>query len=57
MAAKFYDLPMDAGGDNPRFDEPVMDTFTAEIPDNLAVNLMDGEGEQIGQALVAAGLG
>ena len=34
-----------------------MDTFTPEIPDDLAVNLKDGEGEQIGQALVAAGLG
>jgi hypothetical protein len=54
-ANALYDLPMDT--DNPRFDEPVMDTFTAEIPDDLAVNLMDGEGEQIGQALVAAGLG
>ena len=43
--------------DGPRFDEPVMDTFTAEIPDDLAVNLEPGEGEQIGQALVAAGLG
>jgi hypothetical protein len=54
-ANALYDLPMDT--DNPRFDEPVMDTFTAEIPDNLAINLKDGEGEQIGQVLVAAGLG
>jgi hypothetical protein len=54
-ANRLYDLPMD--DDGPRFDEPVMDTFTAEIPDDLAVNLKDGEGEQIGQALVAAGLG
>ena len=34
-----------------------MDTFTAEIPNDLAHNLMEGEGEQIGQALIAAGLG
>jgi hypothetical protein len=54
-ANSLYDLPMDV--DNPRFDEPVMDTFTAEIPDDLRVNLMEGEGEQIGEALVAAGLG
>jgi hypothetical protein len=54
-ASSLYDLPMDSDG--PRFDEPVMDTFTAEIPDDLAVNLEPGEGEQIGQALVAAGLG
>jgi hypothetical protein len=38
-------------------DEPVMDTFTAEIPNDLAHNLMEGEDEQIGQALIAAGLG
>jgi hypothetical protein len=55
-AERMFDLPM-SGDDGPRFDEPVMDTFTAEIPDDLAVNLKDGEGEQIGQALVAAGLG
>jgi hypothetical protein len=51
-----YDLPM-SDADNPRFDEPVMDTFTAEIPEDLAGNLMEDEGEQISQALVAAGLG
>jgi hypothetical protein len=54
-ANRLYDLPMT--DDGPRFDEPVMDRFTAEIPDDLAVNLKDGEGEQIGQALIAAGLG
>jgi hypothetical protein len=53
-ANRLYDLPM-SGADGPRYDEPVMDTFTAEIPDDLAVNLKDGEGEQIGQALIAAG--
>jgi hypothetical protein len=54
-ANRLYDLPMETDG--PRFDEPVMDTFAADIPDDLAVNLKDGEGEQIGQALIAAGLG
>jgi hypothetical protein len=54
-ANKLYDLPMDVDG--PRFDEPVMDTFTAEIPDEMAANLQPGEGEQIGQAFIAAGLG
>jgi hypothetical protein len=34
--------------DGLRFNEPVMDRFTAEIPDDLAGNLMEGEGEQIG---------
>lgn len=54
-ANALYDLPM--GEDNPRFDEPLMERFTAEIPDDLSVNLEPGESEQIGQALVAAGLG
>jgi hypothetical protein len=54
-ANKLFDLPMDADG--PRFDEPVMDRFTAEIPDDLHANLQPGEGEQIGQAFIAAGLG
>jgi hypothetical protein len=31
--------------DGPRFDEPVTDRFAPEIPDDLAVNLKDGEGE------------
>jgi hypothetical protein len=53
-ANRLYDLPM--GDDGPRFDEPVMDRFTAETPDDLAVNLKDGEGEQIGQAFSAARL-
>jgi hypothetical protein len=56
-ANSLYDLPMDLDGDNPRYDEPVMGTFSAEIPENLAAALEPGEGEQIGQALVAAGLG
>jgi hypothetical protein len=56
-ANALYDLPMDPGGDNPRYDEPVMDRFSAEIPDDLAANLQPGEGEQIGQAFIAAGLG
>jgi hypothetical protein len=56
-ANKLYELPMDPGGDNPRFDEPVMDRFTAEIPDDMAANLQPGEGEQIGRAFIAAGLG
>jgi hypothetical protein len=56
-ANALYDLPMDPGGDNPRFDEPVMDRFTAEIPDDMAANLQPGEGEQIGRAFIAAGLG
>jgi hypothetical protein len=43
--------------DDPRFAEPVTDRFASEIPDDLAVNLKDGEGERIGQALDAAGLG
>jgi hypothetical protein len=30
--------------DGPRFDEPVTDRFAPEIPDDLAVNLKDGEG-------------
>jgi hypothetical protein len=54
-ANALFDLPMDADG--PRFDEPVMDRFTAEIPDEMAANLQPGEGEQIGQAFIAAGLG
>lgn len=54
-ANSLYDLPMDSN--NPRYDEPVMDRFVPEIPDDLRVNLMEGEGEQIGEALVAAGLG
>jgi hypothetical protein len=54
-AERMYDLPM--SDDNPRFDEPVMDRFVPEIPDDLAGNLMEGEAQQIGQALVAAGLG
>jgi hypothetical protein len=54
-ANRLYDLPMDTDG--PRYDEPVMDTFAPEIPDDLAVNLMDGEQAQIGEALAAAGLG
>ena len=54
-ANRLYDLPM--ADDNPRFDEPVMDTFTAEIPDDLAVHLKDGERKQIAASLVAAGLG
>ena len=54
-ANRLYDLPMT--DDGPRFDEPVMDTFTAEIPDDLAVNLKDGEQAQIGEALQAADLG
>jgi hypothetical protein len=54
-ANRLYDLPMDTDG--PRFDEPVMDRFEVEVPDDLANNLKDGEGEQIGQALIAAGLG
>jgi hypothetical protein len=54
-ANKLFDLPMDADG--PRFDEPLMDRFTAEIPDEMAANLQPGEGEQIGQAFIAAGLG
>jgi hypothetical protein len=53
---RLYDLPM-SDVDGPRFDEPVMDRFTADIPDDLAGNLTEGEGEQIGQALVAAALG
>jgi hypothetical protein len=56
-ANALYDLPMDPGGDNPRFDEPVMDRFSAEIPDDMAANLQPGEGEQIGRAFIAAGLG
>jgi hypothetical protein len=56
-ANKLYDLPMDPGGDNPRFDEPVMDRFSAEIPDDMAAKLQPGEGEQIGRAFIAAGLG
>jgi hypothetical protein len=56
-ANALYDLPMDPGGDNPRFDEPVMDRFSAEIPDDLHANLQPGEGEQIGRAFIAAGLG
>lgn len=56
-ANSLYDLPMDPDGDNPRFDEPLMDTFTAEIPADLAGNLAEGEGAQIGEALIAAGLG
>jgi hypothetical protein len=40
-ANRLYDLPM-PDADGPRFDEPVMDRFTAEIPDDLAVNLKDG---------------
>jgi hypothetical protein len=55
-AERMCDLPM-SDADGPRFGEPLLDTFTAEIPDGLAVNVKDGEGEQIGQALVAAGLG
>ena len=51
-ANRLYDLPMKEA-DAPRFDELVMDRFTAEIPDDLAVNLKADEGEQIGQALVA----
>jgi hypothetical protein len=43
-----YDLPKK--NDGPRFDEPVTDRFAPEIPDDLAVNLKNGEGEQIGQA-------
>jgi hypothetical protein len=54
QANALYDLPMDADG-NPRFDEPTLDRFTAEIPEDLSGNLM--EGEQIGEALVAVGLG
>jgi hypothetical protein len=54
-AERLYDLPM--GDDNPRFDEPVMDTFAPEIPDDLRDNLDDGEQQEIGKALVAAGLG
>src|SRR6185295_7685238 len=50
-AERMYDLPMDADG--PRFDEPDMDTFTAEIPEDLRDNLASGEPQQIGQALVA----
>jgi hypothetical protein len=38
------------GNDGPRFGEPATDRFAPEIPDDLAVNLKDGEGEQIGQA-------
>jgi hypothetical protein len=33
----FDDLPM--GTDGPRFDEPVMDSYSVEIPDDIAVNL------------------
>jgi hypothetical protein len=55
-ANSLYDLPMDTDG--PRFDEPDLDhRFEVEIPDDLAVNLQPGEAQQIGQALVAAGLG
>jgi hypothetical protein len=54
-AERMYDLPMDTDG--PRFDEPVMDSYSAEIPDDLANNLQPGEAQQIGQALIAAGLG
>jgi hypothetical protein len=43
--------------DGPRFDEPVTDRFAPEIPNDLAVNLKDGEGERIGQALDTASLG
>jgi hypothetical protein len=50
-ANRLYDLPMDTDG--PRFGEPVTDRFAPEIPDDIAVNLKEGEGEQIGQALVA----
>ena len=39
--------------DGPRFSEPVTDRFAPEIADDIAVNLKEGEGEQIGQALVA----
>jgi hypothetical protein len=56
-ANALFDLPMDPGGDTPRFDEPPLDRFSAEIPDDLHANLQDGEGEQIGQAFIAAGLG
>src|SRR4051812_32467730 len=35
-ANRFYDLPMAPDGNNPCYDEPVMDTFSAEIPDHLA---------------------
>jgi hypothetical protein len=56
-ANALYDLPMDPGGNNPRYDEPVMDRFSAEIPDDMAANLQPGEGEQIGRAFIAAGLG
>jgi len=50
-ANRLYDLPMDTDG--PRFGEPVTDRFAPEIPADIAVNLKEGEGEQIGQALVA----
>ena len=40
--------------DGLRFGEPVTDRFATEIADDIAVNLKDGEGERIGQALVAA---
>jgi hypothetical protein len=50
-ANRLYDLPMDTDG--PRFGEPVTDRFAPEIADDIAVNLKEGEGEQIGQALVA----
>jgi hypothetical protein len=54
-ANRLYAMPM--GTDGPRFDEPATDRFSPEIPDDLLVNLKDGEGEQIGEAFVAAGLG
>lgn len=54
-ANALYDLPMEPDG--PRFDEPVMDRFTVEIPDDLVDNLQPGEQTQIGEGLVAAGLG
>jgi hypothetical protein len=50
-ANRLYDLPMDTDG--PRFGEPSRIASPPEIPDDIAVNLKEGEGEQIGQALVA----
>jgi hypothetical protein len=54
-AERMFDLPMDV--DNPRFDEPELDRFTVEVPEDMASNLAEGEAAQIGQAFVEAGLG
>jgi hypothetical protein len=55
MANSLYDLPMDPDG--PRYSEPTMDRFTAEIPDDLAAHLGPHEGEAIAESFIAAGIG